>query len=305
MPSASTFAVKAASRKVVVAVLVGVGVLALICYHFYPGKLPRWVEPAWPSANNQFEAWQPIYDGVNYCRGHFSQPRLMKAHAIRVDLTAPGISLLANPAAPDAPGFVRSIYPSVFLRRYQLQVVVSATAFHPFVKLADQLVELDGLGISEGRLVKSAALNLDCLVFNHDNSAVFLRQSNPGPQAWTGVGGNWMILTNGVPTPDYFTVEPMSVGGLSADRRYLYWLVVDGRQPGYSEGADATDAARMMQQLGASDALRFDGGSVVTLVRDGGWRGATVLNQPSHPVVRGFERPIGGLLGIRARPLPP
>ena len=90
----------------------------------------------------------------------------------------------------------------------------------------------------------------------------------------------------------------MSICGVSADGRYLFWMLIDGRQPGFSEGANSVEAADLIKSLGASDALRMDGGSVCTLVKAGRWF-PTVVNRPSHPVFRGIERPIGGLFGIR------
>ena len=91
--------------------------------------------------------------------------------------------------------------------------------------------------------------------------------------------------------------------GISADGRSLCWRVVDGQQKGWSEGADPHDSARRLRQLGASGALNFDGGRVVTLAKQGRWFGATMLNRPCHPCFTGFERPIGGIFGVRAKPL--
>ena len=62
-------------------------------------------------------------------------------------------------------------------------------------------------------------------------------------------------------------------------------LVVDGRIPTYSNGASIIDLARLMQKLGAKDAINLDGGgSSIFLVRSGD--GFAVLNTPAD-----LERP--------------
>ena len=61
-------------------------------------------------------------------------------------------------------------------------------------------------------------------------------------------------------------LAPRTALGLSADERWLYALVVDGRQKGYSDGADMEDLIAVMKAAGASDAINMDGGGSSTLV---------------------------------------
>lgn len=41
----------------------------------------------------------------------------------------------------------------------------------------------------------------------------------------------------------------------------------------------------------------------MTLAKQGRWFGATMLNRPCHPCFTGFDWPIGGIFGVRAKPL--
>ena len=62
------------------------------------------------------------------------------------------------------------------------------------------------------------------------------------------------------------SLAPRTAFGLSADGRWLYGVVVDGRQPGYSMGADMDDLVRILKAAGAVDAINMDGGGSSTLV---------------------------------------
>ena len=91
--------------------------------------------------------------------------------------------------------------------------------------------------------------------------------------------------------------HPRTVYGLSADRRYLYLLTVDGRQPGWSEGADNFDLARLMLALGADDAINMDGGgSCALFYRDPKSGRPVQLNR--HDAFGFYARPVALNLGL-------
>jgi hypothetical protein len=77
--------------------------------------------------------------------------------------------------------------------------------------------------------------------------------------------------------------NPRTLAGVRGDGRILL-VTVDGRRPGWSAGVTLREAARVMQSLGARDALNLDGGGSTTMVV----RGA-VVNFPSDPT---GERPL-------------
>ena len=60
-------------------------------------------------------------------------------------------------------------------------------------------------------------------------------------------------------------LAPRTAYGLSRNRRYFFVLVVDGRQPGWSLGANHEDLARIMLEAGADIAMNMDGGGSSTL----------------------------------------
>lgn len=66
------------------------------------------------------------------------------------------------------------------------------------------------------------------------------------------------------------------------DENHLVFVVVDGRETGYSRGATLTELAEIMLSLGAETAYNLDGGGSSTMFFDG-----EVVNQPSNGGERG------------------
>jgi hypothetical protein len=83
--------------------------------------------------------------------------------------------------------------------------------------------------------------------------------------------------------------HPRTGVGFSKDSATLYLVTVDGRRESDS-GMSLAELADAMIQLGAYDAMNFDGGGSTTMVIDG-----KVVNRPSD---QGGERPVGSALLI-------
>ncbi|MEU1971562.1 phosphodiester glycosidase family protein [Microbacterium sp. NPDC019599] len=75
--------------------------------------------------------------------------------------------------------------------------------------------------------------------------------------------------------------QPRTLVGV-IDENHLVFVVVDGRDSGYSRGVTMTEAAQIMVDLGATTAYNLDGGGSSTMYFDG-----EVVNQPSNGGERG------------------
>lgn len=82
--------------------------------------------------------------------------------------------------------------------------------------------------------------------------------------------------------------QPRTAVGV-IDENHLVFVVVDGRQEGYSEGVTLTELADIMVSLGATTAYNLDGGGSSTMYFNG-----AVINQPSN----GGERATSDILYI-------
>jgi exopolysaccharide biosynthesis protein len=75
--------------------------------------------------------------------------------------------------------------------------------------------------------------------------------------------------------------QPRTLVGV-IDDNHLVFVVIDGRDTGYSKGATMTEAAEIMLSLGATTAYNLDGGGSSTMYFDG-----EVVNRPSNGGERG------------------
>jgi Phosphodiester glycosidase len=95
------------------------------------------------------------------------------------------------------------------------------------------------------------------------------------------ISGERILLSRGVRrVTDDRELHPRTAIGIDRDTGRLLMLVVDGRQS-FSRGLTLVEEARMMKQLGAEDALNFDGGGSSTMVAKDRGGDVRVLNSPS------------------------
>jgi len=121
------------------------------------------------------------------------------------------------------------------------------------------------------------------------------------------VSGSAIVLKAGrvIARPEATARHPRSAIGLSADERSLLIVAVDGRQD-HSRGVTLEELGKLMQSLGAHQALNLDGGGSTTLVvKDPDTGVFAVANKPSEssislPNVR-IERPVADVIGISVR----
>ena len=112
------------------------------------------------------------------------------------------------------------------------------------------------------------------------------------------VTGSAILLKDGK-VPDKFSMDspgrhPRTVVGSTQDGNQLLLVTIDGRHNS-SLGMTLTEAARLMLQLGAYNALNLDGGGSTTMVtRTPGANDLQVVNRPSE----GIQRRIASAIGI-------
>jgi hypothetical protein len=113
------------------------------------------------------------------------------------------------------------------------------------------------------------------------------------------VTGRHQILSDGVVVAPASEPYPRTIVSVDDTGRRMWWLVVDGKQPGYSLGLPLADAAELLAERGAVDAVELDGGGSSTLVlkEDSGHR---VASRPMEVRVPGRSRVVANHLGIAA-----
>jgi hypothetical protein len=257
----------------------------------------------------------PLFQGITYTRTVLDSPRPLNVHIIEVDLDAPGLSFFVTPRNGQGTYEQAARRTSEFLRESKLQVAVNGDFFQPFHELGPLTyyphegdgVNLNGLAISVGDVVSSGrGFRYEALYISEENEATF---EKPDWEAYNAISGDMLFIQEGrVVIPDYATPyhtesNPRTAIAVNEAGDTLWLVVVDGRQPNYSEGVSIQELADIMLGFGAYTALNMDGGGSSTVVIEGEDGKPDVLNSPIHMRIPRQERPIGNHLGIYALPL--
>jgi len=246
-----------------------------------------------------------LFDGVTYARMVRWSPRPLMIHVITVDMKAGGIRLLVTP--PDENGAkypLRARTTSQFLQEFGVQIAVNGDGFSPWWSnsIVDYYphegdpVQPRGNAASRGKTYWTSHAAVPTLYISSRNQFSFDAPARP----YNAISGETLLLTGGklIPDLDDSAIQPRTAVGYSSNGRYLYLVVVDGRQPLYSEGMTIKELADLMQSLGAHYAMNLDGGGSSTMVVRGSDGKPRVLNSPIDNRIPGRERPVANHLGI-------
>ncbi|OUL21719.1 hypothetical protein BV372_31445 [Nostoc sp. T09] len=256
---------------------------------------------------------QTLFTGIVYQLRAISKPRPVTIHIVTVDLTAPGIKPLVTPGMPISSGRkTNARTTSEFLREFKLQLAVNASYFHHFYEKTpwdyyphsgDPSYPL-GEVISNGYHYSKPESNRAVVCFSKNNLAHIFASGKCPLNTVQGVAGQEMLVANGKAVISQIRENkpyPRVAAAINREGNKLWLIVVDGKQPFYSEGLTLTELAKAAIDLGADAALNMDGGGSATLVI-GKPNGAKVLNAPIHTKLPMRERPVGNHLGFYALP---
>jgi len=254
----------------------------------------------------------PLYQGVHYFREVLDTPRPNLLHHAVVDLKAPGVRVLVTPANRSQNGELHAQTTREFVRLHGLQLAINGSFFEPFHSdgLFDYYphpgdpVNVIGQSTSNGDTYSSSDGPRGTLCIMAEGIAVLKRGRCPEGTA-QALAGHVLLVENGREVSQKSDKpEPRTVVAISDEGTVLHLMVVDGRQPGYSEGLGLKELAREMLERGFSAALNLDGGGSSTLVK-ARWLIPELLNSPIHTHVPLRERPVANHLGIFALPVEP
>ena len=253
---------------------------------------------------------QKLYEGVVYRRLVRVFPRPMIAHVLTIDTKTKGISFLVTPADSKDEMPLKARTTSQFLEEFGVQVAVNGDGFSPwwsrsvadYYPRAGDPVAPFGFSASNGDVYWDGENDGDIgveptLYINRRNALSFNNRPN---NVHSAISGDRMLVLKGeiIPDLDNSEVEPRTAIGINRNGRYLYIVVVDGRQPFYSDGATFVELAEILVEQGAFAAMSMDGGGSSTLVVEGEDGLPRLLNAPIDNYIPGRERPVGNHLGI-------
>ncbi len=254
------------------------------------------------------EMREELYPGIVYYRKVHYLPRMMIAHIVTVDLSKKNIDVLVTP--PDRRGDkagnpLNARTTSQFARDFGVQVAINGDGFTPwwsrsifdYYPRAGDPITPNGFAASRGK--EYGEVKGPTLFINSRKEASFGTSYRKINNALSGM--SWLVQDK-QPVPDLNDTRtaPRTAIGLDGPGTRLILIVVDGRQPFYSEGATVQELAELMILYGGDNAINLDGGGSSTMVIDWPGEGLKVVNSPIDLYFPGRERPVGNHFGVFA-----
>ncbi len=239
--------------------------------------------------------WKKLYDGIEHVNFKIEDP-LLNVNVLRIDATNPNLTFhTTSPSknwVADVNETDRRTLPDSVVEE-DLLVAVNANFYQPFnaqTRVSRGPADNKGLVVSNGVLVSPTIDGFPSFIQNKDGS-VEIRSVRPGDSLdniQTAVSGHNTVLKDGkcpiidqVESFPYLKVRhPRTLVGISQDKKFVYLVTIDGRQPEFSVGTSILESAEILRQLGAYDAVNLDGGGSTTMAyRDESGK-PVVLNRP-------------------------
>ena len=239
-----------------------------------------------------------------------STPRAIKIHFLKIDLRFKGLEVITLPGEdPDGDGPAESQLtpPTVLFNKFNAVAAVNANAFasvstekntHPFW-YEGHPVDIHGMVVSQGKTIspiesKRVPFWLDT------NSRPYIGDPENGNSVVEAVS-DWfsplLIASRIIPDSSDTALHPRTAVGFDNSGTWLLLVVVDGRQPGYSEGVTLYELAKILQSKGCTQSINMDGGgSSIMLIRESD-KGVRTFNRPSGS----SHRPVPVMLGVRKK----
>lgn len=253
------------------------------------------------------EIREEIYPCLVYYRRVHYTPRMMVAHIVTADLTCKNINVLVTPPEKnDKVNPLRARTTSQFAKEFQVQVAINGDGFTPwwsrsvfdyYPHVGDPIVP-NGFAASNAK--EYGEVKGPTLFINSIKEASF---GTAYRKVYNAISGQSWLVQDKQPVPDLndTNVAPRTAIGLDGPGTRLILIVVDGRQPFYSEGVTIQEMAELMMFYGGDNAINLDGGGSSSLViQDPKTHQYHLYNSPIDNYLPGRERPIGNHLGIFA-----
>jgi hypothetical protein len=252
---------------------------------------------------------QELYEGVTYRRLIRVFPRPMIAHVLTIDTKTKGIEFLVTPPDSKSETPLNARTTSQFLQEFNVQIAINGGGFSPwwshspadyYPHEGDPITPF-GFTASNGDVYwvgDDTDIGTEpTLYMGRRNTLSF--NTRPG-RVYNAISGDRMLVLKGERASDLDNEEldPRTAIGINRNGRYLYLIVVDGRQPFYSEGATFAELANLLIDQGAFMGMSLDGGGSSTMVIQDANGQPVILNSPIDNYIPGRERPVGNHLGI-------
>ena len=285
---------------------------------------------------------QPLFQGIDYQRLVMTTPRPNVLHVITIDLSTPGIipwvtspqTALSKAQASKTQHPILAQTTGEFVETSGVQIGINGNYFYEFREKtpwdfyphSGNPVYAVGESINGGDRYGTPRDSWPALCFSTSTAttdpnlnvalsspksyyAHIAPEGHCPPQTIQAIAGRDLLVENGQPLttfPNITQDKPYSRAAVGIDQsgQSLWLVIIDGKQPRYSEGMLLNEVAQFFADLGVDGAIALDGGGSSTLVINPGVE-PQLFNTPMHVKWPNQERAIANHLGFYALPLNP
>lgn len=248
---------------------------------------------------------ETLFDGaVTYHRRVYYLPRLVIAHVLVIDTKTKGLRILVTPADNSDGPPLNARTTTEFMNDFGVQVAINGDGFFPwwsrspldYYPQSGDPVTPNGYAASN-KSIYAADDGLGPILYISRRSGFGFRK--PG-NVYNAIAGDRFLVHGGKKEAglDNNERDPRTAVGFNKNGRWLYLVVVDGRQPFYSAGATFDELADILIAHGAYFGMSLDGGGSSTMVLENENGKSFILNSPIDQYVPGRERPVANHIGI-------
>ncbi len=234
--------------------------------------------------------------GIEYQRVVVDGPAVV--HIVRIDLARSDLIPVATPVPQGDHVPAQRVLD--FAIENDAEVAINTAFFHPFrasspvdyYPRTGDPTDPFGVTMTDGVEFGTNRFHHGTVYFSQDEASL-----DPIPDARWAVTGRKVLVRDGQPVNGNTEASaPRSVIGFDGTK--VWFVVVDGRQPGYSEGMTLDAIGRLLADMGLQWAIEMDGGGSSTLVDTTGATPRT-LNCPIHTRMPCRGRPVAAQVGIK------
>jgi hypothetical protein len=248
---------------------------------------------------------QNLFPGVTYLYKDLASPRINRMHVMAVDLLSSGLEFLVTPAT-NTNGILCTRTTSQFLKEFNLSFAINGDGYYyldaayppaTYCAKGGAPVKTNGFAASRGKIYSPTKTAQPIVYINPKNQVTIA--SSPAT-VFNAVSGDRLVALGGAAVKNLAatTPSPRTAIGLNRTGRWLIFMVIDGRQPNFSEGVTLPELAELLISYGVYTGVNMDGGGSSAMVIRGVDGKPRIFNSPIDQNIAGKERAVANHLGL-------
>lgn len=209
-----------------------------------------------------------ISDGIELARLANEAPPLIATIA-KVDLKNPNLMIINTEKNRfNKHGFVLAETTLSFAKRNDTDLAINANFFTFKCSFLDSLYKPLGLYINDYSVLSNAHPDFAHIMFNLNREPLIQQPFDTSSNVMCAIAGFNQVLKDGKISINGKSKKKDSrtLIGVDKTRTILFLLCIDGERKKISEGASLIKATKIMEKIGAYEAIELDGGGSSTLI---------------------------------------